>query len=199
MKVILLSLVILLVILSVIGLTEIQAQKDIVKIPSWVKASAGWWSENLLSDDEYIESLEFLINANIINLDNKIEIQNPIYSALPEESILVQNLNERVEELMIKMDEVEYSKDVLEEEFMQKESETDAYYQQELENIRSSLTEYYEDKINTIIDGYDVEIEERKDSSRLLNEKFDSLWNEYYRLYSTISEVRENTNPDDFE
>lgn len=35
-------------------------------IPEWVRNTAGWWSEGLISDDEYLDSIQYLINQGII-------------------------------------------------------------------------------------------------------------------------------------
>ena len=35
-------------------------------IPYWIKNTAGWWSKNKLSDDEFISGIEYLIENNII-------------------------------------------------------------------------------------------------------------------------------------
>ena len=37
-------------------------------IPYWIKNTAGWWSKNKLSDDEFISGLEYLIENNIIKV-----------------------------------------------------------------------------------------------------------------------------------
>ena len=36
------------------------------EIPDWVKNTAGWWSERLISQSEFVDGLEFLINEGII-------------------------------------------------------------------------------------------------------------------------------------
>ena len=35
-------------------------------IPDWVKNTAGWWSERQISQSEFTDGLEFLINESII-------------------------------------------------------------------------------------------------------------------------------------
>ena len=37
-------------------------------IPDWIKNNAKWWSEGSISDADYIESLEYLINNGIIDV-----------------------------------------------------------------------------------------------------------------------------------
>ena len=38
-------------------------------VPSWVKNTASWWADNLISDNEFVNALEFLINDGIIQVD----------------------------------------------------------------------------------------------------------------------------------
>jgi len=37
-------------------------------IPNWIKNTAEWWSLDLVSDDEFVAALEFLINRGIIRI-----------------------------------------------------------------------------------------------------------------------------------
>ena len=37
-------------------------------IPDWIKNNAKWWSEGAISDTDYVESLEYLINNGIIDV-----------------------------------------------------------------------------------------------------------------------------------
>ncbi len=37
-------------------------------IPDWIKNNAKWWSEGSISDSDYVESLEYLINNGIIDV-----------------------------------------------------------------------------------------------------------------------------------
>jgi len=36
-------------------------------IPEWIKNNAGWWSEGLLTDEEFTTGIEWLINEGIIS------------------------------------------------------------------------------------------------------------------------------------
>ena len=38
------------------------------ELPSWVKQNAAWWAEGLISDDEYIEGIKFLVEQGIIDV-----------------------------------------------------------------------------------------------------------------------------------
>lgn len=37
-------------------------------IPQWIKTNAGWWSEGRISDAEYVQAIEYLINQKIIKI-----------------------------------------------------------------------------------------------------------------------------------
>lgn len=43
-------------------------------IPQWVKNNAGWWADDLISDDEYVKGLEFMIKNGIMDLDSRYTI-----------------------------------------------------------------------------------------------------------------------------
>tara|TARA_B100001750_G_scaffold11737_1_gene8580 strand:+ start:923 stop:2452 length:1530 start_codon:yes stop_codon:yes gene_type:complete len=37
-------------------------------IPYWIKNTAGWWAKNMVSDDEFISGIEYLIENQIVNI-----------------------------------------------------------------------------------------------------------------------------------
>ena len=43
------------------------AQED-VKIPDWIKNSAGWWAADEISENEFLSGITYLINNNVIKL-----------------------------------------------------------------------------------------------------------------------------------
>jgi len=45
-----------------------SAQED-TQIPSWIKNVAGWWANGEISENEFLDGIEYLINNNIILLD----------------------------------------------------------------------------------------------------------------------------------
>ena len=40
-------------------------------VPNWVKNNAKWWSEDLIGDTDFINGLDYLIEGQIIKIDNK--------------------------------------------------------------------------------------------------------------------------------
>ena len=39
-------------------------------IPSWIKNNAGWWASGMITEDEFLKGIEYLINNNIILISN---------------------------------------------------------------------------------------------------------------------------------
>ncbi len=50
------------------GVGFAYAQSD--PIPTWIKDSAGWWSNDEIEDKEFFEMIQFLINREIITIPN---------------------------------------------------------------------------------------------------------------------------------
>ena len=43
------------------------------EVPDWVQNTAGWWAEGKISTDEYLASLQWLINQGIITIPSDVE------------------------------------------------------------------------------------------------------------------------------
>ena len=54
----------------VLGITIIPltVSAEVKSIPSWIKNSAGWWADDQISDIEFIDALEFLIEKGTIQV-----------------------------------------------------------------------------------------------------------------------------------
>ena len=78
-----------------LGLVSVYAQNE--PIPKWIKGVAAFWAEDKISDAEFIEALEFLINQNVI----KISDQNNIVVAESEnnKSKFQENMNQQKSKL----------------------------------------------------------------------------------------------------
>ncbi|MBT8173918.1 MAG: peptidase, partial [Nitrosopumilus sp.] len=37
-------------------------------VPSWIKNNAGWWSEGIVGDQEFVQSIQFLIKEEILSV-----------------------------------------------------------------------------------------------------------------------------------
>ena len=51
---------------NVISLSPDYALKESVKIPTWYKTNAAWWSEKKISDVEFVNGLQYLLSKKII-------------------------------------------------------------------------------------------------------------------------------------
>ena len=40
-------------------------------IPAWVKNTAGWWADDQISETEFVNSMEYLIDSGIIQLSSQ--------------------------------------------------------------------------------------------------------------------------------
>ena len=49
-----------------LGMTVLSAEGNSDILPIWLKNSASWWSEDQISETEYIASLQYLIDEEII-------------------------------------------------------------------------------------------------------------------------------------
>lgn len=68
-------------IVGIVGFSFVAYASDAV-IPNWVKNNAKWWSEDLINDDDYVKSLEYLIVHGIIDI--------PITEVTAAQTILTQ-------------------------------------------------------------------------------------------------------------
>lgn len=50
------------------GLTVSMASSESNIVPDWIKSTAGWWSEGLVSDAEYIATIQWLVDEGYIEL-----------------------------------------------------------------------------------------------------------------------------------
>jgi hypothetical protein len=39
------------------------------EIPDWIRNNAHWWSQDLISEDEFVNSLQYLIQEGIIDIN----------------------------------------------------------------------------------------------------------------------------------
>ena len=54
-------------IFKIIGEQQTE-ELQIQNVPDWVKNNAGWWSEGLIGNNDFVEGLQYLINQNIIKV-----------------------------------------------------------------------------------------------------------------------------------
>lgn len=61
---------------SIIGTFTFNVAKN--EIPSWIKNNAASWSSNIISDDEFINGIEYLIKENVIKIPDSVKLGNGI-------------------------------------------------------------------------------------------------------------------------
>ena len=59
-------------------------------IPDWVKNTAGWWAEDVISETEFVNAIEYLIKVGIINISKECEFFGEEYKHIdePEQNVL---------------------------------------------------------------------------------------------------------------
>jgi hypothetical protein len=38
------------------------------EIPSWIKNNAGWWADGLITDDDFVKGIQYMITNGIISV-----------------------------------------------------------------------------------------------------------------------------------
>jgi len=78
---------IILLLLGVVGIflvsiNDISAQEKI--FPDWFRNNAGWWSDNVITDQEFVPSIEYLINLGIVDLPVTKPATNTDFENIPK-------------------------------------------------------------------------------------------------------------------
>ena len=63
-----LNVILLIVLIGVTSLATFASAESSEKIPSWVKTIAGLWANGLMSDDEYLEIMQFLVDNGLLKI-----------------------------------------------------------------------------------------------------------------------------------
>ena len=61
---------------------------DANKVPVWIKNNARWWSENKITDSDFVKGIEFLVSNKIITVDIPSEQAIPSGPGLTEDKCL---------------------------------------------------------------------------------------------------------------
>ena len=83
-KTLLLPILFVIFVVGVIGFSFIAYASD-TAIPDWVKNNAKWWSEDSISEDDYVQSIEYLIMHGIIDIPLPITEVTVTQTILSEE------------------------------------------------------------------------------------------------------------------
>ncbi len=69
--------------ISTISVSSVNAEDNL--IPEWVKSIAGWYSEDRLTDDEFIEAIAFLLENEIIEIEGYGKLDQVSNFTIPTE------------------------------------------------------------------------------------------------------------------
>ena len=65
-----LSVILVILILGIIPIVHAQ------NVPDWVKNTAGWWATDAISETEFVNAIEYLVNDGIIQVTSSPAITN---------------------------------------------------------------------------------------------------------------------------
>ena len=82
------------------GFLVLSAEGESNIIPEWIKKTAYWWSQDQISETEYIESLQYLIDNKIIAVDPSIE---KVYAS----NVVIPN-EQRAQSFVVRIQSVHY-------------------------------------------------------------------------------------------
>ena len=77
-------LIIPLVLVLIMGIPFANSQS----VPDWVKNTAGWWARDAISETEFVNAIQFLVNEGIISIKNSISSEQKVQK-LFDESIYI--------------------------------------------------------------------------------------------------------------
>ena len=87
---------VLLIGIAVTGFPIFSHAQQVYDIPDWVKNTAGWWATDAISEEEFVNAIEFLVNKNIIKI-SEMHFKNEFFfgheRSIFEDSILNNNAN----------------------------------------------------------------------------------------------------------
>jgi len=63
----------LITLILLVGLFPLIANAQSTAVPDWVKNNALWWAEGKISEQEYLNAIQFLLDEGIINLESSSE------------------------------------------------------------------------------------------------------------------------------
>jgi hypothetical protein len=52
-----------------------DVEESIEKIPKWIKNNPGWWAQGQISDNDFINGIQYLISVGIINVSEQNSVQ----------------------------------------------------------------------------------------------------------------------------
>ena len=47
----------------------VEEQVKVISIPDWIRNNAQWWVDNQISDDDFVKSIDWLVNNGVISIE----------------------------------------------------------------------------------------------------------------------------------
>jgi len=60
-----------------------QSSESKTKIPDWIRNNAKWWSEGLISDEDFVNGIQFLIDNEIMNVSTESKMEQASLPFVP--------------------------------------------------------------------------------------------------------------------
>jgi|GEM_PF-4832225 len=68
----LLAISLIALIAGILGISVDAAAQESI-LPSWIKSNAGWWSQGLISDDDFVKGIQYMVANGIIEISQDVE------------------------------------------------------------------------------------------------------------------------------
>ena len=62
--------ILLFALVTVVATFPLAASAQSDAVPSWIKNTAGWWADDQISETEFVNSMEYLIDSGIIDISS---------------------------------------------------------------------------------------------------------------------------------
>jgi len=63
--------ILLFVLVAVVVTFPLAASAQSDSVPAWIKNTAGWWADDQISETEFVNSMEYLIDSGIIDVSSE--------------------------------------------------------------------------------------------------------------------------------
>ena len=88
------------------GIIQVNASnstENFQGVPDWVKNTAGWWATDAISEKEFVNAIEFLVNVGIINIEFNDKCINDFLKFFNDKQKITQVCNEHKSKIQIEI------------------------------------------------------------------------------------------------
>ena len=75
----------------IIPSTEMSESSQSQAVPAWIKNTAGWWADNKISEEEFVNAIQYLIKHGIIITDSGSSCVNDLSEIFGDSNTLIQD------------------------------------------------------------------------------------------------------------